>query len=66
MSWASHDSSQCSRPAEGATTSSAIRSAPVGSPRLTARTTSALSSPTPISAATRATPSTNVTTRRAW
>ena len=66
MSWASQDSSQCSTPASGATIRSATSHAPVGSPRLTARTTSALSSPTPMSAATRATPSTKVTTSRPW
>ena len=66
MSCASQDSSQWSTPAAGATMSSAASSTRVGSPRLTARTTSALRRPTPISAATRATPSTKVMTRRAW
>ena len=61
MSCASHDSSQCRRPASGATTARATSSQPKGSPRLSARTTSALTTPTPISATTRATPRRNVT-----
>src|SRR5207245_2283 len=65
MSCASHDSSQWSSPASGAVTASAISSAPNGAPCVTARTTSALSTPTPMIAATRAMPSTNVVTRRA-
>jgi hypothetical protein len=60
MSWASHDSIQCRRPASGATTASATSKRPKGCPILTCFTTRALSTPTPISETTRATPSTNV------
>src|SRR5437879_3234349 len=42
MSCASHDSSQWSTPAAGATSSSATSSPRVGAPRLTARTTRAV------------------------
>ena len=43
MSWASHDSSQCSTPASGATTASDDEQRAEGAPCFTARTTSALS-----------------------
>ncbi len=65
MSWASHDSSQWRSPASGAASASASRSPPKGDPFFTARTTSALKTPTPISATTRATPRTNVSVSRA-
>ena len=61
-SWASHDSSQCRSAGERRHHEQAR---PAAAGRLAAldgaRTTSALRTPTPISAATRATPSTNVT-----
>ena len=56
MSWASQDSSQCSSPATGAVTPSAMSSGPTGEPFLSPRITSALNTPTPMNARTRRIP----------
>ena len=61
MSWANHDSSQCSTPARGATNARATRYGAYGSPRFTAATARAPATPTPIRAATLAIPNTSTT-----
>ena len=61
MSWASHDSVQWNAPASGAMMPRMMRRPPKGSPFLTARTVSALTTPTPMKVNTRAMPNMNVT-----